>query len=144
MEDRVIGNTCLRYAGPRSGASGAVSGEQRRDHLAVNVGEPEVTPLEAVRQLFVVDTQTMKDCRVQIVDMNRILHDVVAEVVGLAVNGAGTDASSSHPDRITSRMVIAAVIGAGEFSLTVDGAAKFASPYLSLIHISQPTRLRRI
>jgi len=33
------------------------SGEQLRDELAAHVGQPEVPPLESIRQLLVVDSQ---------------------------------------------------------------------------------------
>ncbi len=42
-------------------------------------------PWNGKRQLFVVDAQLVQDRGMQVADGNRILHDVVAEIVGLAV-----------------------------------------------------------
>lgn len=56
------------------------------------------------------------------------VHDVVAVVVGLAVDGAGFDASAGHPDGVSAGMVVSAVVGAGERALAVDGSAELAGP----------------
>ena len=63
-----------------------------------HVGQAEVAALRAVGQLRVIDAERAQDRRVEIVDMDRILHDVVAEVVGLAVRDAALDAAAGHPD----------------------------------------------
>lgn len=53
----------------------------------MHVGEPEIPPLEPVREPPVVDAQTVQDRRLQIVDVDRILDDVVGQVVGLPNDG---------------------------------------------------------
>ena len=70
------------------------SRQQRLQHIAVDVGEPVVASLELEGELGVVDSQAMEDRRLEIVDMDRVLHHVVAEVIGLAVADPGTDAAS--------------------------------------------------
>ena len=62
------------------------SGQDRLDDLAVNVGQAEVAALEAVGQPCVIDAQEMQDRGVEVVDLDRVLDDVVGEVVGLAVH----------------------------------------------------------
>src|SRR5579859_6428462 len=59
-----------------------------------HVREPEVSALKLVSQLGVVDAQRPQDSGMQIVNVNRIFHDVVAVVVGLAQADAGLDASA--------------------------------------------------
>ena len=58
--------------------------ERLLDDAAGGVGEAEVPALELVGQPRVIDAQAVQDRGVQIVDVDRILRDVVAEVVGLA------------------------------------------------------------
>src|SRR5258708_18295670 len=94
----------------------------------MNVREPEVAALEAVGELLVINAHAVQDGRVQIVDVDRIFHDIVTVVVGLAETEAGLDSAAGHPDRITAAMVIAAVIFFFNFSLAIDGAAKLAAP----------------
>src|SRR5262249_50044326 len=62
------------------------------DDAAGNVGQSEVAPLEAVSQPLVVDSEEVQNRRVEVVDVDRVLHDVVAEVVGLAPGDARLDA----------------------------------------------------
>ena len=57
-------------------------------HLAVHVGQAEVAALEAVGQLLVVEAQQVQDRRLQVVDVDRFLGGVEAQVVGRAVGDA--------------------------------------------------------
>ena len=54
--------------------------------------------------------------------------DVVAEVVGRAVDQTRLDAAAGHPHREAARMVIAAVVGRGQLALRIAGAAELAAP----------------
>jgi hypothetical protein len=58
--------------------------ENFRDQFAMHVGQPEITALETICQLRVVETELMQDRRVQVVDMDPILRDVETEIVRLA------------------------------------------------------------
>ena len=49
----------------------------------MDVGEPEVAPLVAEGELGVVDAEQVQDRGLEVVDVDRVLGDVVAEVVGL-------------------------------------------------------------
>ena len=98
------------------------------DDIAVHVGQPMVPPLVLERQFGVVDPQAMKDRGVQVMDVDGVASDVVAEVVGRAVSDAGLDASAAQPDREAAWMVVAAVILSGQCALAVDGPAEFAAP----------------
>ena len=53
--------------------------------FARDVGQAEVAALELVGQLFVVDTESVQHRRLQVVHVHRVLDDVVAVIVGLAV-----------------------------------------------------------
>src|SRR5439155_4968375 len=87
-----------------------------------------VQPLYFLRKPFVINSQAMQDGGVHVVDVDRLLNDVVAEVVGLAVDDAGFDAAAGHPGREATRMVIAAVIVFGQLALAIDRSAKLAAP----------------
>ncbi len=56
--------------------------------LAVYVGQSKIETLKAVRQPFVVQAHQAQDRRLEVVDMNAALDDVIAQVVGLAVRVA--------------------------------------------------------
>src|SRR5258708_17815154 len=87
-----------------------------------------MTALELICKAFMIDSETMEDGRLQIVNVHRIGDNVVAVVVGLTDRDSGLDAAAGHPDRKTSRMVVAAVIRFGQTSLAVDGASEFPAP----------------
>ncbi len=54
----------------------------------MDVAQPELAAVETVRQLLVVETQQVKNGRMQIVDVHAVLDSVVPELVGGAVNDA--------------------------------------------------------
>ena len=71
-----------------------------------------------------IDSKEVQHGGVQIADIDRIFHHVVAEIVGPAVVHATLDAAAGNPARETAWMVIASVIVAGDVTLPVDGAAE--------------------
>src|ERR1043165_4469710 len=101
-----------------------------RQHFAHSpssqIGQPKLAAAEAIGQAFVIDAEAVQDRRVQVVDVDVILGDVVAVLVGAAVDDAALDAAASEPVGETAWMVIAAEI-AREIALTVCGAAEFAA-----------------
>ncbi len=62
-------------------------------HVSMHVGETIVTPLEAVGETFMVDAEAVQDRGVKVVNMHRILCNVVAVVVGSPIGEAGVDAA---------------------------------------------------
>src|SRR3954454_23931686 len=57
-----------------------------------------------------------------------IAHNVIAELVGLAIDRAALDAAAGHPDGETARVMIAAEAVGLDFALAVRGAPEFAAP----------------
>ena len=96
--------------------------------MAMHIGQPVVSSLKKVSQLFVVDAELVEDGGVKIVDVDGVFGDVVAEFVRSSVGDAGLDASAGHPDGETFGVVVAAIIFTGEFALAVGGSAEFATP----------------
>src|SRR5437660_11157424 len=89
-------------------------------NLPVHVGEAEIPALEAVGQLRVVDPQAVQDGGVQVMHMDGVVDDVVAEVVRLAIDQAPFDASAGHPNGEAARMMVTAVVGLGQRPLAVN------------------------
>ena len=98
------------------------------DSRFLNAGETKIQSLEPVTELFVVDPHQVHDGGVKIPDMDGILGDVVAEIVGRAVRRARLDPAASHPDRVTPRVVIPSAFGAVPLPLPSNPAAKLTSP----------------
>ena len=90
--------------------------------------QADVEALVLDRKSAVVDAEAVQDRRVHVVDVDRIFDDVVTEVVGLTVHDAWLDPATGHPDREVSRVMVAAVVVASQFPLTVNGSPEFASP----------------
>ena len=77
--------------------------------LTMYIGQSEITALEAVGQLRVVDAKQVQDCCVQIVDMNLLLDSPETEFVCRA-NGLTTfDSAASHPNAKTIGTVVSTV-----------------------------------
>ena len=64
-------------------------------------------------EAIVIDAQLVQDGRVDVAHMNRIFYDIVAEVIGLAVNYTFLDSATCHPHGETTRMMIPAIVVAG-------------------------------
>ena len=94
----------------------------------MHIGQPIVPALEFERQFFVVDAEAMQHGGVQIVDVNRVLGDVVAEFVGRAVGHASFDTAAGQPDAETAWVMVAAVVLPRERSLAINRAAELTGP----------------
>ena len=80
------------------------------------------------RKAFVVDSQEMKDCGVEVVHVYCVLGDVVAEIIGFAVRVPCFNSGARHPHREATRVMVAARLGAVPFSLTGHSTAELAAP----------------
>ena len=76
----------------------------------------------------VIDAQAMENGGVHIVYVHRIADDVVAKIVGLAVNDARLDSTAGHPNRKAPRMVVTTVVLASQVPLAVNRSTKLATP----------------
>lgn len=85
---------------------------QQVEHWAVpfRAREPQIQTLEFDRQTQVVYAEQIENGGVEIVDVHRVADDVVAEIVGLAVNKTAFDTSTGQPVREAAGMMITAVI----------------------------------
>src|SRR5262245_22224869 len=74
------------------------SSQYAPDYFAVHVGEAHVAAAEAQGEAGVVHAEEVQHGGVQIVDLDFLVDDVVAVVVGGAVDGAAPDAAAGQPD----------------------------------------------
>jgi len=59
--------------------------------------------------------------------MDRVLDDILAEVIRFAVHNASLHTAPGHPHREATRMMIAAVVVFRKAAWAVDRASEFAS-----------------
>ena len=64
----------------------------------MHVCQTVVAALVFERQSGMVDAQTVKDGGIQVMYMDRVTNDVVAEVVGFTEACTGIDSTTRHPD----------------------------------------------
>src|SRR4051812_29648398 len=102
-----------------------------------------MTPLELEGQLGVIDTQGSENGGVQVVNVHRVTHDVVTEIIRFAECKAALSASAGQPDGEAPRVMIAAVVVRREFALGVDGPAEFAA-HTTNVSFSSPRSRRSV
>src|SRR5215471_18214390 len=91
-----------------------------------------------------IDTQAMKNRRVQVVHMHGVLRDVIAVIVCFAKADSRLYAGAGQPHSKATRMMIAPIVICGELSLAVDRSPELAapddqsviqqSPFLEILH----------
>src|SRR6266498_5381634 len=96
--------------------------------VAMYVREPVITALEAEDELLVIDAEAMQDGGVLVVYVDRILDDIMAKVVGLAIGDAPLDPAAGHPNAEVSAVMVAAVVVRFDLALAVNRAAELAAP----------------
>ena len=92
------------------------------------VGQAIVTPLEFVGELGVIDTELVKNGGMQIVHVDGLVHDVVAEVIRSAIGDTRFDTAACHPDREAAWVVIPSIVILRETTLAINGATEFTAP----------------
>ena len=75
-----------------------------------------------------VDSHLVKNRRLKIMDMNGLVGNVDAVVIGLAVGHSPTDSGTGQPVGKTIRMMVPSIILLGELALAIDRTAEFSTP----------------
>jgi len=78
-------------------ADGASSCKDAVDNFAVNISQPKITALKTVRQTFVIQTEEMQNCGMQIVYMDSILHRAESHFISCPKNAASLHTSARQP-----------------------------------------------
>ena len=95
--------------------------------MAVYVGKSIITPLELESQPFVIDAELVEKGRVQIVNVDSILGDVISDVIGRTVARPGLETAAGHPrGEAVGVMVTASSISTE--SLGIDRAPELTAP----------------
>ena len=94
-----------------------------------DAGEFDVEAAEGVGEAVVVDAQDVEHRGVQVAEVDRVLGDVVAEVVGAAEFDAGLDAGAGEPDGEAAAVVVAAHVGVAQDALAKNSAAEFGEEH---------------
>ena len=89
----------------------------------MDVGQAEVAPGVPIRESGVVESHEMQDRGVQVVDVDGVLGDLIAVLVGTAVARAAPDAAA----REEAREAIAMVAAADGRQVLPGGAAEFGA-----------------
>jgi hypothetical protein len=96
--------------------------------FAMDVGEAVVAALEAVGEPGVVEAEQVQRGGVEVVNVNWVFDDVIAEVIRFTDDLPAFHAGSGHPDAVAARVMIAAVIRRRQHALRVDGPPELAAP----------------
>ncbi len=96
--------------------------------VAVNIGQTKIAALIPVGQALVIDAEQMQYRRLQIVNVNGIRDDVVAELVGLAMRVSAFNPRTGQQISEATGMMIAAPARARQLALRETGAAELAAP----------------
>ena len=97
----------------------------------MHIGQAEISAGVAEGQLFVVETEQVKDSGVQVVNVDAAIDGCVPEFIGLAVDMATFDAAAGQPHAEPEVIVVATplnvpVVTLGQFHKR--RAAKFTAP----------------
>ena len=91
------------------GSIGVLSREQVVDHLAMHVCQPEIAAGVAIGKFLVIESEEVKQRRVQIVHVDLVLGGREAELIRGAVHDTLLQSATREPRRKPVRIVIAAV-----------------------------------
>ena len=82
--------------------------QQSLHNIPLHIGQAEIAPLKAIRELRMIPAEKMEDRRLQIVDMHRIDGGLEAQLIAGAMDVAPLHPAAAHPDGIAVGEVIAA------------------------------------
>src|SRR4051812_48976758 len=95
----------------------------------MDIGEAEITALRTERQLLMVESQQVQDCRLQVVHMHLVFGDAEAEFVGFAIGETGFHTATSQKHSEAIRIMVAPEnFTAGSAAFAERCAAKFTAP----------------
>src|SRR5580698_1272464 len=89
-----------------------------------------------------IQPEQAKDGSIEVPNVHRIFHDVVAEIVGLSVYVAFFRSAARHPDGEATRMMVSSVVFFRKSALAVDRAAELATPdHQRIVEKSAPLQI---
>src|SRR5256885_7757493 len=127
-EERLARRPASNNSREKSGEKAISRHELRDDFCGNDTGQFLFETLKLECKPFVIDAEQSEDGRIEVADMDRVFHDVIAKVVCDAVGDSGFGAAAGHPNRKATRMMVAAIVVFREATLAVNSAAEFAAP----------------
>src|SRR4051812_28955985 len=112
---------------PRPGAASptlAALRQERLEHVSRDVGQAEVATLVSCHEPPVVETEGVQYGGLDVVDVGRVLDDVPAPLVGLAVRETAAEAAAGEHQAAAELVVIAAVARERHGTFAVARAAE--------------------
>jgi len=94
----------------------------------MDIRETELTPLVAEGQLFMVHPKEVKNGGIEVVHVDGVLGDIVAEFIGFAVGVARPGSAPGHPDSVCVLVVVTAGLLHILASLGHRGTAELGVP----------------
>ena len=93
----------------------------------MHIGQAKVAALIRKRQPSVVDTKAIQYRGVEIVHVDRLFNDIVAELVGAAVNDSRLYSATREPHAKATPVVIATVV-VFHAALAINGPTELTAP----------------
>lgn len=81
-----------------------------------------------IGELLVIDAEAMQHGRVEVMDVDGLVDDVVAEVIRFSVNNSGLYTATCHPLGVATWVVVPAVVGLRQSTLAIDSSPEFSAP----------------
>src|SRR6187402_3111497 len=104
-------------------------GQDSIDDLGRNdAGEFLIKSLELECELVVIEAEEVEHGCMEVPDMHGVLHDVVGKIIRLAEAHPGLHASTGHPHREATRMMIPPIVVRSQYALRINSPAEFAAP----------------
>lgn len=98
------------------------------NHVSMHIGKAEIPSLMPERQLLMIDSQTMENRGIQVMNMDRFVDHIVAEIIRFAVDNPRFDASPCHPLGIAAGVMITPIICFRQTALAINRTSKLTSP----------------
>ncbi|MFT6576443.1 MAG: hypothetical protein ACJA16_004652 [Akkermansiaceae bacterium] len=75
-------------------------------HLSVDIGETEIPSTISISERLMIESEQVEHRRVQVVEVDLVLHRFVAKLVGFAISKATADTAPRHEDGVARRIVV--------------------------------------
>jgi len=94
----------------------------------MDVSKAEITPLESVGELIVIDAEEVQESGVQVVHVDLVFSGIETEIIRSAVDCAWLNAATRHPNGVSMRMMIPTDLVRLEGSLHHRSSTKLTAP----------------
>ena len=75
----------------------------------MHIRESEVSALESVGELFMIDSKAVQDGCLEVMNVNFVFNHVVSQFVGATIVDARSNATTCHPDVKATRVMVSSI-----------------------------------